>query len=357
MAVLIPGKTSNTVSQYSSNMLLSQMQVQQQKKIQAESDKISNEYQTKINGKQTEIDSYTKLKADIGEVSTFLSKTVGQAKSILSNVDAMIRLVVSAEQTDSGYGNYGTTFDNFLKRLDATTESGGVTKNPLSRLEPDVFYKSSRYGGSQRVQGNYLGDSYQIIDSNDKVWIPDHQSKLLKQYNSYPDDPTNVNYSLEHGVRFDSVTGSSVTFTLNPDSGTPEALTGTLTGKGLEIVNAWYYENLNTTDGRTRAKADLDDAKAAAKVEVARYESAFAIAKYFEEKASTEAKGLTSDVNELLIERAQEVQQRQLELAQEFEAAQGRVVAAMSLKVDYQFMFRGLTGNNKVAQMLLSITA
>ncbi|GAB6054456.1 hypothetical protein JCM17960_32760 [Magnetospira thiophila] len=355
MAVFIPGKTSNTVSSYASNLLLSQMQNAQSKKVQEESNKISNEFQTDINAKKAEVDAYKELAASIGEVTTFLSKTTGQAKSILSNIDAMIRLVVSSEQTDSGYGNYGKTFDNFLKRIDAATESGGVTKNPLSRVEPDVFYKTSRYGGSQRVQGNYLGDSYRIVDQNGKVWVPDHTSKLLKQYDSYPDDPTKVNYSMEHGVRFDSVSGSTVTFTLNPDSGTPEVMTGTFTGKGLSVGNAWYYEHLNTTDGRTRAKEDLYDAKAAAKVEVARYESAFAIAKFYEEEAKSKAQGLTEDVNNLLVEKAKAVQEKQYKLAQEYEAAQGRVISAMSLKVDYNFMFRGLTGRNKVAQMLLNI--
>ncbi len=357
MAVLNFGNIGFAREDYTNGLLLGQMRKQQQDRLSVETQRVSDTYQGQINEAEAEMASLQKFKEDIGAASSFLAKTVGQAKSILSKIDAAIRLVVSAEQADSGFASYGKTLDGFLKRIEADTESGGVTSNPMSHREPDYFYQTRPNGGGETAFGRYLGTKYQIVDDTGKVWVPDTSAGLLREYNSYPEDPTGTNYSLEHGVELTAESGNDITFVLNPDSASPDTRTGTVTRKGLQVMGAWYYDHLQTAAGRSAAHDDLNDAKVIAKIEVSRYELAFKVAQFHEEEAQLQIGGLRGEVNDLQVERAREIQEMQNRLAQEFEVANVRVQTALSLRNDYKNFLGVAVGNNKVAQALLSIYA
>ncbi len=357
MAVFNFANASYVREDYTNGLLLGRMRQQQQQRLEAETQRLSDTYQGQINEKETDLDAKIKFKDEIGVASSFLSQTLGQAKGILSKVDAALSLVVSADQADSGYASYGKTFDGFLKRIEEDTARGGATTNPMSDREPDYYYQTRANGGGQTVFGRYIGTSYQIVDGTGKVWVPDQEYGLLREYDSYPEDPTDNNFSLEHGIRLDSASGNSITFTLNPDSGTPETRTGTVTRKGLQLMGAWYYDHLQTAEGRKEAREDLTDAKTIAKIEISRYELAYKVAKFHEEEAQAEIKGLRGEVNDLQVERAKEIQELQNRLAQEFEVANVRVQAALSLRTEYTNLIGVATGNNKLTQALLSIYA
>lgn len=351
---------ANIKTDVAQRTVLGQMQAQQQAQFQKESAKVSNEYQTEINAVQRDQARLEDLKDEIGAASTFLSKMVAYAKSSLSNIDATINLVISAEQqeaNDGDPGNYATTFDNFLKRLEDNTETGGVTSNLMSRREADYYYTYSQSGGQQTVYANYLGVRYQIEDENGKIWVPDYEDKLLRQYTHFPDTPTDVNYSLETGFELSSLSGSDVTFVINPESGSPETLNGTLSEAPLPVLSAWMYDDLLTADGRTRAKADLYDAKTAVEIEIARYEAAFKLAQLREERVHEDIQGIKGEVNDLTIERAQELQELQNKLSLEYQVANARVQAALSQRFDYAFMLSSLTSGNTAAQTLFTLIA
>ena len=340
--------------------LLKQMQNQQQARIQEETQKLSNSYQSDINQINRDVADLETLKKGIGDASTFLSRVTANAKSTASTIEAAIRLVYNAQQNEPAAdnpGNYAKTFDNFLKSIERNTTSGGESTNPMSYKEPDYYYTYLELGAQQVVYGNYLGPDYQIEDQNGKIWVPDYQDKLLRQYSHYPDNPTDVNYSLETGFELTSISGSTVNFVINPNSGTPETMTGTLSEATIPVMSAWYYDDLVTADGRTRAKADLEDARTVAAIEVSRYESAFKLSQLREQSVQQDISGKRDEVSDLMIKRAQEIQDLQEKMSYEFQAANARVQAALSQRFDYSLMLSGLTSGNKAANFLISLIA
>ncbi|MEO5336995.1 MAG: hypothetical protein H7841_08885 [Magnetospirillum sp. WYHS-4] len=343
----------------SQSRLLSQMSSGQQKVAEEKIGAISGLYEQKIARLGREEAKWKGLVTDVGKATSDISNIVGRLKSMSGKIESMIRSVNKADQRDQEgqYVNpagYAASFDSILKGLHQDAIKGDKQPNMLGADGVSYSYRTSISNDGNKVMGAYLGSEYKITDSEGKIWAADLSAGLVQRYDDYPTDKAAESGNIVNGIRLDSQSGDSVTFTTAPDTASPQQFSGTIERKGLRLVNSWFYEGFSTEGGRSRALADLNDAKEAVKLEIARYELSLKTAKFYEARARNEAKGYRNQGNALQIESAQEIAKAQKALAREYNAAQGLVAQALAQKTGYAKMFQS-TGGTALGNKLVNI--
>jgi hypothetical protein len=337
--------------------MLVQIQRFYNQKATQKSAAIGHEYAAQINSIKLESDRWNAVREDMREVRSVISGTVGRAKSIQASLENMIRAVNKSSQNTEGYTNpqmYAASFDAYLKSLDgmATRTSDGT--NLLGIAKQEVRFPTGIHGSEYTVRSAFLGSDYHIVDSEGKYWDLDRSAKILKRYDAYPDDPTSTVGNIATGLRLDSLVGDAITFTVAPDTATPETYSGTLHREGLTILDSWAYEGLATEAGRTKALADLNSAKVAIDLEVRRYQLANTTINYYEGIATETISGMRQKTNQLTIDQATAIQKEQTALSREYQVSNNAIVQALSLQNQYAKMLSPLM-SNKYARALVDI--
>lgn len=349
-----------TSADFASATLLTQMGASFRERAEKVSDGIAGDYQQKINSVNMNADKWRKVEAEVGKATTKLSAVLGDAKYIRAKLDNMIQSINQATQVatgDTNYEGYAATFDSLLKGMIDSAEKSDSSVNLLGEGTSRYTFDTGINGETRTVNGSYLGSDYYITDTAGMRWQPDRVSKLLMRYSDYPNDPLpSDSANFETGLRLDSISGDAVSFTTGPDTGNAQSFSGTITRSGLEVMDSIFYDGLATDAGRTRALADLNAAKEAVNLEVSRYEAEITMAKFYENRAVAESRGITNETNNLLIENAQAVNKAQNALQLEFDAAQSKLARAMALKNDYANMLTPFI-KNKFARSFFNIFA
>ncbi len=344
-------------SDFTRARLLSRIIDAQQAKSQKVVRNISDSYQTKINSITREQNRYRDLKKGIDTAATQINTNLSRVRSIQSRIESMILTVNKAsQQTDpnTNYGGYASTFNSVLKGIDGTAKKG-KSPNLLGFSDLRLTYKTGLNGSTASVQGAYLGSDYSILESTGKYWALNRDAKNIKRYDSYPNTPTNTVGVLKGGVRLDSQSGDAITFTIAPNTATPEQFSGTLTRRGLKVMDSWYYNDLATQTDRDAALADLKSAQVALKLEVSRYEVAASVSSFYADRAYSEIKGLRTESNGQLIKQAQSIKKAQDKLSFEFQITQSTVAQSLAMKNQYASMLSPFI-KSPLARALIDIT-
>lgn len=350
--------SKNSASDFASARLLARLQESYQQKATEKVGVVSDRYQSKINSINRDTDQWRGVKKDIGKTTSEVSFVTSRAKGILSKLDAMIRTVNQAEQASKNesfqWAGFAAAFDSQLKGVEMdANRSTTDTVNLLGSGEPDLKYNTTPWGDPTTVEGAYLGNDFVIVEADGKRWKPDADAKLLRQYDT--DGKATGKVGSYDDLTKDSWSGTSISFTMNADTATPETISGTLEQKGMSLLNAWAYDSLSTSAGRTKALEDLNSAKLAAQLEVKRYEAAQATAAFYEERANANIKGLREESNSTLIEQARRVGELQDELAREYQTTTSSVALAMSARKGFAQIFSQFTNSNPITKALMNI--
>lgn len=318
---------------------------------------IGHEYTAQINSIKRESDRWDAAREDMRETRSVISGTVGRAKAIQTSLENMIRAVNKCGQNTEGYTNpqmYAASFDAFLKSLDGVASRTSDGTNLLGIAKQEVRFPTGINGSEYTVKSAFLGSDYHIVDSEGKYWDLDRSAKILKRYDTYPDEPTSKVGNIATGLRLDSLVGDAITFTVAPDTATPETYSGTLHRSGLKLLDSWAYDGLATEAGRAKALADLNSAKVAIDLEVRRYQLANTTITYYEEIATETISGIRDKTNQLTIEQATAIQNEQTALSQEYQVSTNAIVQALALQNQYAKMLSPLM-SNKYAKSLIDI--
>ncbi|HIJ45842.1 MAG TPA: hypothetical protein HPP50_06770 [Rhodospirillaceae bacterium] len=337
--------------------LFSRLLEAQQRQAELKTRVASGRYQSKINSSKREVGKWRTVKDDIATASSQIHGNLGRIKSMASRIENMILTVNKAGQPTEGTTNtdgYSATFDSYLKGLAKEADSSGKPPNLLGKFEPSLTYKTGLHGTTASVQGAYVGSDYYIIDSDGKRWALNREAKHIKRYDDYPNDPTNKVGGFKDGLRLDSISGDNIDFTIAPNTATPESFSGTLHRLGIGIMDSWYYDGLSTDAARDRAITDLKAAQQAVNLEVTRYEVAARMAKFYEDRATAEIKGLREEVNDNLLDQARDVKKAHDELSRQFQAANNNIAHALAMKNQYATMLSPLV-NDKFTKILLDV--
>ncbi len=331
----------------------------QEKKIALRTQVINGAHQQAIGRLNRNVEKWLAIKKSVGSAASTIHATVGRAKAILGKIDSMILNVNKAGQPTNGTTNtamYAASFDAFIKGIQSDAGNTRMSPNMIGQSEPKLTYKTSPSGTTGSVQGAFIGNDYYITDSAGKRWVPNRAAKNLKRYDNYPNGATSKVGAFDGGLRLDSISGDAITFTIAPNTATPETFSGTLSRKGLRIMDSWYYNGLATDADRQKAITDLKSARAAVSLEVQRYQLGASTATFYENRVNAEIKGIKSKVADEMIARATELQDAQAKLSREFQTTQSIVAQSLALKNEYARMLSPIV-NDKLTQALLNVVA
>lgn len=346
-----------TAGSFDQAQLLSQMQQTFQQNAQKKTDAINNSYNADINSVNMTSDRWKTVRTGIQEGRSVVSNNLARAKQVLSALDSMIMSVNKAGNSEDGYASaYASAFDSYLSGLDRTAGTTNTEPNLLGEAKKTLTYRVGINGTTTTVNSAFIGSDYYIIDSEGKYWDVNRTSKIIKRYDTYPDEPTSIAGNFETGLQLDSISGDDVTFTVGANTATPQTFSGTIHRKGLHVLDSWAYDGLATAAGRQRALDDLKDAKTAVQLEIRRYNVAFTTSDFYDSVASQSITGLRKKTNQMMIEQATAISEEQNKLAREFQMASSAVTQSIAVQNQYAKMLNPLFSGS-TTKSLISIFA
>jgi hypothetical protein len=350
----------NTVKDLSSNRLNKQLQNNFNARLQKEVQRVQDSFLTEETSIKIEEEQLTRYKNDVAEAYDTIQNTTSRLKGVLNRLDQMIINVNKAQEsvddTDVTFqaGGYAATHDSLFRQLDDLIQNTRVADNLLTSEANSVRYPINLRGTTSQIYGNDIKTNYYIEDSDGNKWYPQQDSQILKVYEDYPhtEGDQAVSMIYENGITLDSFSDPSVAFTIGADSSDPQAVTGTLEREGLELLNAWLYDSLETEEGRDRALEDIYNAKEAIKVELARFEMVTTTLNYYDELAKDQLYGIREEKIQIQTEAAQAVQDKQYELLQQYQAAQGAIAQSLVVKNTLRGLIPGLVNDSFTSTLL-----
>ena len=321
---------------------------------------IAGRYRAKINSVNFQAKNWRNLADDLQGARGNIKSVVLRIKSIKASIDRMMSFVQNANNDTEANENptgYARAFDSTLRCIVGKALSDQTGNNLIGKADAArLSYPVNIYGTTREVRGAFLGTDYHIIDSQGKRWSPDWSARLLRQYDEYPDKPSDKMGDFYSGVRVDSISGTTVGFTIAPNTAAPESFTGTLNRDGLGLLDAWYYDGLATAAGRDRAMADLESARLGLDLEIRRYEIVGSTIGFYEQKAKASVGGYEKRVASLLAEKAKAFGIAEERLARDYAAAARSVVAGAALRQRYAKIFHP-DGGNAFTKILIDVNA
>jgi len=325
---------------------------------------ISGTFQAKINAVNLRADRHRDLEADLSAHDKRIGNVINRIKSIRFGLDNLLSTLTKAnqdEEIDANASGYQSAFDSIVNGLRKTAESTNDSPNLIGRIgTQSLKYPLNISGVTQSVTGTYLGTDYYITDADGKRWQPERGSKLLRQYDDYPKDPSTKVANLDTGLRLDSLVDNNLSFTTRPDTAGAETFAvATLHHEGVRVLDVWLYDGLATADGRTCALADVQAAKDAINLELSRYEIVRSTIGYYGCKTELTVNGYQAETETLLIEQARAIGEAQADLQRQLQAANSNLAQSIAMKAGYARIFQGFitSRNNPLISALIDINA
>ncbi len=260
---------------------------------------ISSKLSQAVNSTNRTVKSWKNLKGDIDEAVRFLEKTVSRAENIRGQIDGMLATTFNAQYGDATSSwTYPVKFDVGIRAINRVAIDSRDSPNLLgSASQRDFSYKTDINFGTEQVSQSFIGTDYYIVDSGGLKWTRDRDSYILRQRNATTGALTGEYAALSGGLRLDSISGTAITFTTGPDTSSTTAYSGTLYTSGTGILDAWLYEDLSTSAGRTRASDDLHSAKTYIDGQLGRLKGELAAARYYSGKGQVQIDSYRNLIN------------------------------------------------------------
>lgn len=360
-----------TIFNAQSNIQAATLSKQMQNSILGEGNKetsrIQAEYDTKVQKQNFEKERWTQHSKLIEDARDIISNNFTRLEGIYSTLDRMLNTINSVELSqndpESSFrpDGYAATFDSQLKSIYQSADESRVGTNLLNSDSRELDYPISFNGVLSKVVGADIRPSYYITDSDGKRWQVETDTKLLRQYESYPDSPTTpskvASFNRVDSLVVNSISGDNVTFTTSANTASAETRTGTLTRSGLEILNSWLYGNFTSAEGRDRAREDIAAAKEAIFLEKARYEMVKTTLTYHSDVATSQIRNIRDETIKIQQEGQRKVANVQDELVRKYKAAQSALAQKFSMKASLSALIPSGSSNNPVMQILMDINA
>ncbi len=291
-------------SAYANFILQQQMERYNVAQLAQKQRSIQSSYGQKINSDNREIEAWNTFKTDISDAQSFLNQTVTRTDDIRLKINEMISLAYEAgfediSDTDT-WNTLALQFDTLLKSWNSTANSNGRALNLIGEQSvSDYVFETDIYGEKAYVNHSDLTTGYYIVDSGSNTWKKESDySSFLTQYDS-TGAPTGEYAFITDGLKLDSLSGSAITFSVYADTADETQYTGTLYTSGLEVLDAWLYENLETSSGRTNAIADLEEAIGWVTHNLTRFKLARTQANYSLDQSVVSSDALQNNISDL----------------------------------------------------------
>lgn len=352
MSVLSPISGSNIQNA----LLLKQVKSFFEIRLNQQGGRILNTFNAKLNNIERQSEPWRAMKEDLVEPLRQVNRLVSRLENIKKTLDLLLKTLDNASNDPEANNNaagYASSFDGQLRSVRNFAESTFDTPNLLGKTVPSRLKFPIAPGDSatQTINGTYMGSDYHIIDENGKRWQPERLTKLLVQYDSFPDTPGTKKVGLETGARLDAFDEETdaITFTINSATAAIESIDGTVVREGLGVLDSWLYGGLATQADRDRAKADIEAAKRIVDIESRRYTVAATTVEFHSARADLNVDTFDKQRDALLQQRGQQLADAKDELDRQFRVAETAMVANINFRRNYSHFFVAQK-NNSIAQ-------
>ena len=251
---------------------------------------------------------------------------VDHLKGVIARVEiakGFIRKLADLENrartgTAGEIADFAEKFDDTLRKLNALTNAMSQEPNLIgTNFANDFRYINDITGGQATFAYADLSSSYTITDAGGNIWRKGISTDRFVVNGAFVEDSSNDATLIQYNssgvatgksavitleMRVDSLSGSSIDFTIKPGTVDEETFNGaTITRTGLDVLDAWAYAGLTTAAGRATAAADIEAATAAINGTLGAFKAALARAKFdqgFSELQFSTANSNISDLNQ-----------------------------------------------------------
>ncbi|MGE4529366.1 MAG: hypothetical protein AB7D00_13450 [Rhodospirillaceae bacterium] len=255
-------------------VVYSQIVENKQTELEKESAKVQEKYDAKGVYLEAQANQWAKVKASISNADLAVEngqEGVDQIKDILMQMRILVGNYAESESPDLLKEQY----DAYVDQINNIADTYSKAYNPIGNVvstdwTPNtITFQTNLAGNETSLTGTYVGSDYYITDSDGTVWVPDPGSSTITQYTVYntenePDSTKADGFaSTRNGMQLDSYDAETgaITFTVNPDNeDLKETRTGTISFGGLGLMQSWFYDGLDTEEGRAAAVAAIDKA-------------------------------------------------------------------------------------------------
>ncbi len=310
-----------TVTTFSRALLLGGIERQFNQKAKTGIARVLQSFDAKSKGIDADLRRYQKLKTEIGGALTTLDDTLKRLNQIRDALDAMSKAAIEAGRDSDGevpVDGYRSVFDNQIDAIQSAATNSIFDPNLLADSGGfSLSFRTSLAGASYNVANAFMGTSYQLVEADGDVWVPDHRADLLARRAGGSDEADSSGYTTAGAVRLDALAGSTVTVTLGAGTAEPQTITASLEARGLGVKEGWYYNGLADDEGRDRAIADIDAARLSLDLEIGRYQVARSVTARYQSRADSAMKELRTERIGLVRERELESNRIQRQTQQE----------------------------------------
>ncbi len=257
----------------------------------------------------------------------------------------------------SEIADFARKFDDTLRKLNALTNAMSQEPNLIgSNFANDFQYINDITGGQATFSYADLSSSYTITDAGGNIFrkgistdrfvvngirVEDSSNDAtLIQYDS-SGVATGKSAVITLELRVDSLSGSSIDFTIKPGTADEETFNGaTITRTGLNVLDASFYAGLTTAAGRATAAADIEVATAAIDGTLGAFKAALARAEFDQGFSGFQASTANSNISDLNQQQLLALQESTDRVGRENEAFAFAVSRNAGLRASYLNLFK-----------------
>ncbi len=308
-----------------------------------------------------ELDRWTHVRDGLQDVIDELGGTVGRVETIRGKLQDLVSRTFLAQYGDSiSEDSHAAIFNAIVKAINSTAEERGRLTNLIGEAaESGLNYITDIYQARETVDDTFLGTDY-VIEQDGGVyeWRRDTEhGYFLRQHEADSGTETGVFTTISGGVRLDSISGSDITFTINYETDDATQYSGTIITEGLGILDAWAYENLTTSDGRTRAFDAINTAKGIVDGEIARLKGALASAQYFDNKALIRSDAIDDKVDNTTRSALLNLQEAQTQAERQQFISDAIVEGNRNLRYRFKQLLQYAPQNAGISEALVDVLA
>jgi hypothetical protein len=273
------------------------------RKVASEQSGIRSTFSPQVSIENNAANKWTVLRADMDGAIEHLKTEVSRVQDIRDKVSRLLTIEnAAASATSDDLAQYVLLFDAGVGDINHLANLTTQDPNLLgTTYDGDVSYKKNPELDFTRITHRDLSTGYTLTETGGNYWTKNDEffNVTLTQYNS-SGVATGITAVINQDIRLDSISGSSVDFTIFADTDSEQSFTGTtLTTAGLGVLDSWAYDGLATSDGRALAESTLRTALSTLDGNLANLNGAIAQAQFDFSLAEVQVSGAGRNISDI----------------------------------------------------------
>jgi hypothetical protein len=301
-------------------------------------------------------------KERVNQAIGVISQALDQFEYIKNHIDYLRQQLTDLENGDTTAAEVSVDWDNKLRKINQLARAASESiKDGNAYYQKNLINSSSRSsfttqtlfapynskGDTLQVDGVYLGTDYFITETasgdfwnSDTAFLSSEEGVgTLTEYSSYPDTATGQSDTVTD-ITLNSYTASTGAIDFDISGGTN--ITGTVSGGGLALLDAWVYSDFDNQTSIDQAKDALDAAEGLVLTTQAEFLNDRATLQSRASVFDAQIAGISSQVSNLVEDIQDEARAKLLANQLEFILAQ------------FDFALLAARGNSLVQSILIS---